>query len=40
MPTKLPRSLGLVSRMLRLAMASEDAPPVIDLLEEEEEEWA
>ena len=37
--TQLPPSLGLVSRTLLLAMASKDAPPVIDLLEEEEEEW-
>ena len=34
-----PPSSGLVSRTSLLAMASEDAPPVIDLLEEEEEEW-
>ena len=32
-------SLGLVSRTSLLPMASEDVPPVIDLLEEEEEEW-
>ena len=32
-------SLGLVSRTSLLAMASEGVPPVIDLLEEEEEEW-
>ena len=39
MPTKLPPSLGLVSRTSWLAMASEGVPPVIDSLEEEEEEW-
>ena len=35
----MPPSLGLVSRTSLLAMASEDAAPVIDLLKEEEEEW-
>ena len=35
----MPPSLGLVSSISLLTMASEDAPPVIDLLEEEEEEW-
>ena len=37
--TWLAPSSGLVSRTSLLAMASEDVPPVIDLLEEEEEEW-
>ena len=35
----MPPSLGLVSSTSLLAMALEDVPPVIDVLEEEEEEW-
>ena len=37
-PTKLPSSLGLYS-VHRVKMVSKDVPPVIELLDEEEEEW-
>ena len=37
-PTKLPPSLGQYP-VHQLKMAAKDVPPVIDLLEEEEEEW-
>ena len=37
-PTKLPSSLGSYS-VHRVKMVSKDVPPVIELLDEEEEEW-
>ena len=38
MPTKLPPFLGQYL-VHRVEMASKDVPPVIELLDEEEEEW-
>ena len=41
-PTQLPPSLGLHpehQRKVKVNMAAKDVPPVIDLMEEEEEEW-